>query len=55
MTGLWALQYLIDKGIIDKAMERTLYVTYLASMFRSVRFPELLRHTGVGSQCSSTT
>jgi hypothetical protein len=38
MTGLWALQYMIDKGIIDKAMERTLYVTYLASMFRSVRF-----------------
>jgi hypothetical protein len=38
MTGLWALQYMIDKGIIDKAMERTLYTTYLASMFRSVRF-----------------
>jgi hypothetical protein len=38
MTGLWALQYMIDKGIIDKGMERTLYVTYLASMFRSVRF-----------------
>jgi hypothetical protein len=38
MTGLWALQYMIDKGIIDKSMERTLYTTYLASMFRSVRF-----------------
>src|SRR5438046_6666249 len=38
MTGLWALQYMIDHGIIDKAMERTLYTTYLASMFRSVRF-----------------
>jgi hypothetical protein len=38
MTGLWALQYMIDKGIIAKGMERTLYVTYLASMFRSVRF-----------------
>ena len=38
MTGLWALQYMIDRGIIDKAMERTLYTTYLASMFRSVRF-----------------
>jgi hypothetical protein len=37
-TGLWALQYMIDRGIIDKAMERTLYTTYLASMFRSVRF-----------------
>src|SRR5436190_3422926 len=38
MNGLWALQYMIDKGIIPKGMERTLYITYLASMFRSVRF-----------------
>lgn len=38
MTGLWALQYLIDKGVFDKSMERSLYTTYLASMFRSVRF-----------------
>lgn len=37
-AGLWALQYLIDKGVIDKSMQRTLYTTYLASMFRSVRF-----------------
>ncbi|MBO0721996.1 MAG: hypothetical protein J2P41_14320, partial [Blastocatellia bacterium] len=38
ITGLWALQYLMDKGLIDKNMERTLYTTYLASAFRSVRF-----------------
>jgi hypothetical protein len=38
VTGLWALQYLIDKGVIAKSMQRTLYTTYLASMFRSVRF-----------------
>jgi hypothetical protein len=38
MTGLWALQYMIDRNIIEKSMERTLYTTYLASMFRSVRF-----------------
>jgi len=38
MTGLWALQYLIDKGVIEKGMQRTLYTTNLASMFRSVRF-----------------
>jgi hypothetical protein len=38
MTGLWALQYLIDKGVFKKTMERSLYTTYLASMFRSVRF-----------------
>jgi hypothetical protein len=38
ITGLWALQYLIDKGVVDKRMERSLYPTYLASAFRSVRF-----------------
>jgi hypothetical protein len=38
VTGLWALQYLIDKGVIGKQIQRTLYTTYLASMFRSVRF-----------------
>jgi hypothetical protein len=38
ITGLWALQYLIDKGVVDKQMENSLYVTYLASAFRSVRF-----------------
>jgi hypothetical protein len=38
ITGLWALQYLIDKGVVDRELEQTLYVTYLASVFRSVRF-----------------
>lgn len=38
ITGLWALQYLIDKGAVDQAMGRDLYTTYLASSFRSVRF-----------------
>ena len=38
IAGLWALQYLIDKGGLDRAMERDLYTTYLASAFRSVRF-----------------
>lgn len=38
ITGLWALQYLIDKGVVDREMQRTLYTTNLASMFRSVRF-----------------
>ena len=38
ITGLWALQYLIDKGVLDKQMESSLYTTFLASAFRSVRF-----------------
>jgi Peptidase family M49 len=38
ITGLWALQYLMDKGVIDRQMERSVYTTFLASAFRSVRF-----------------
>jgi hypothetical protein len=38
ITGLWALQYMMDKGVIDRSMERSVYTTYLASAFRSVRF-----------------
>lgn len=38
ISGLWALQYLVDKGVIDKSLERTMYTTFLASIFRSVRF-----------------
>jgi hypothetical protein len=32
------LQYLIDKGVIDRRMEQHVYTTFLASAFRSVRF-----------------
>ena len=38
ITGLWALQYLMDHGMVEKRMERSLYTTFLASCFRSVRF-----------------
>ena len=38
ISSLFALQYLIDKGHLNKAMEQQLYVTYLASTFRTVRF-----------------
>ena len=38
ISGLFALQYLVDKGQIDKALENTMYTTFLASSFRSLRF-----------------
>jgi hypothetical protein len=38
ISGLFALQHLIDKGVIDKSMEQTMYTTFLASCFRSIRF-----------------
>jgi hypothetical protein len=38
VSALFALQYLIDKGALPKTLEQTLYDTYLASAFRSIRF-----------------
>jgi hypothetical protein len=32
------MQNLIDKGVVEKRMEHSLYTTFLASAFRSVRF-----------------
>ncbi len=38
VSGLFALQYLVDKGVIDKSLEKTMYTTFLASTFRTLRF-----------------
>lgn len=38
VSGLWALQQLVDKGTLPKTMEQTMYTTFLASAFRSIRF-----------------
>ena len=38
ISGLFALQYLVDKGQLDRALEKTMYTTFLASSFRSLRF-----------------
>ena len=38
ISGLWALQYLMDKGVLDQAQERAFYTTFLASTFRTLRF-----------------
>jgi hypothetical protein len=38
ISALFALQYLIDKGVLPKSLERPLYTTFLASTFRSIRF-----------------
>jgi hypothetical protein len=38
ISGLWALQQLADKGAISPDIARTMYVTFLASSFRSIRF-----------------
>ena len=38
ISGLFAIQHMIDKGVVAKSLESTLYTTYLASAFRSIRF-----------------
>jgi hypothetical protein len=38
VSGLFALQFLVDRGKLEKTYEQTMYTTYLASMFRSIRF-----------------
>jgi hypothetical protein len=38
ISGLWALQYLMDHGVLDKTQERATYATFLASTFRTLRF-----------------
>lgn len=38
ISSLFAIQYLIDKGVMPKSLEQNLYTTYLASAFRSIRF-----------------
>jgi hypothetical protein len=38
VSGLWALQQLVDSGVLPKTMGETMYTTFLASSFRSIRF-----------------
>jgi hypothetical protein len=38
VAGLFALQRLVDRGVLPKTLERSMYATFLASSFRSIRF-----------------
>ena len=38
ISGLFALQFLVDRGKLEKDFEQTMYTTFLASCFRSIRF-----------------
>jgi hypothetical protein len=38
VSGLFALQFLVDHGKLDRKFEQTMYTTFLASIFRSIRF-----------------
>ena len=38
VVGLFALHRLVDRGVLPKELEQTMYATFLASAFRSIRF-----------------
>ena len=38
VAGLFALQRLVDRGVLPRELERSMYPTFLASAFRSIRF-----------------
>jgi Peptidase family M49 len=38
ISGLFAIQHMIDKGVLPRSFEQSLYTTFLASAFRSIRF-----------------
>ena len=38
ISGLHSLAFLMDKGVVDKKREREFYVSFLGSLFRTVRF-----------------
>jgi hypothetical protein len=38
ISGLWALRELANRKLIDPAIVKTMYTTFLASAFRSIRF-----------------
>ncbi|MBI4262754.1 MAG: hypothetical protein HY657_00110 [Acidobacteria bacterium] len=54
VSGLFALQFLVDNGKLDRRFDQTMYTTYLASMFRSIRFGLTSAHgRGVAMQLNS--
>ncbi len=38
IASLFAIQHMIDKGVLPKTLERPLYTTYMTSAFRTIRF-----------------
>ena len=54
ISGLWPLHELLDQGVVDQRLERSIYTTFLASTFRSLRFGVNEAHgRGVAIQLNS--
>ncbi len=46
VLGLWSLKFLVEKGVLPKALQKAIYPTYLGGIFRSVRFGTSSAHGG---------
>jgi hypothetical protein len=54
ISGLWALQTLADQKLISPSIAKTMYTTFLASAFRSIRFGVSEAHgLGIAVQLNS--
>lgn len=38
IVGLWSLKFLVDNGLLPKSLVKSMYVSFLACCFRSIRF-----------------
>src|SRR5204863_274381 len=52
VSGLWALRYLADHKLLDPAIAKTMYSTFLASAFRSPRAASIVSGYSPGSSRS---
>jgi len=54
ISGLWALGFLVDKGVLARGFTEVAYTTFLASAFRTIRFGLTDPHArGVAVQLNS--
>ena len=38
VSGIWALQHLVDRGALDRSLESTMYRTFVATCLRAIRW-----------------
>jgi hypothetical protein len=46
IVGLYCYQYMIEKGVFPRELQKNIYVTYLGGVFRSIRFGIHSAHGG---------
>jgi hypothetical protein len=46
VLGIWNSQFMVDKGVFPKELEKNIYASYLGGMFRSIRFGIDTAHGG---------